>query len=129
MRKRIALQGTAIVFAVLAGTLAWSAPAPAAAAGRASDAAAASATRQAVSVQRLLSSRVEWAARLARLLRAVDAPPVLPTVYGPQTIVDEPDPTSAHPTGAQPDHWPVPQERGPGDEGEPGLPPPPAQPF
>jgi hypothetical protein len=128
MRKRIALNGAAVACAMLAGTLAWSAPDTIPAGRRAAPPPeAAAAARQPVTVQRLLSDRIAWALRLARAARALEAAPSQPVAFGPQTIVDEPDPTSAGPK-ERPDYWPKEQAR-PSTEGDNNGMPLPSQPL
>lgn len=49
-----------------------------------------------LTIQRLMQSRIDWTMRLGRLLNGFES---ASEVYGTQTIVDEPDPTSSRPPG------------------------------
>jgi len=89
MRKRLAFHVIVIVLALLVGTLALPAPSSA----KATDETAVARQTGPVTVQRLLNGRIDWALRLARTLRALDANPASrPGGFDIESITDEPDP-------------------------------------
>jgi hypothetical protein len=106
MRKRMAFHILAILIALSVGTLALPAPSGAT---PSSAAAAAPQARGPITVQRLLSDRIDWALRLAR--RVLDPNVVTRGGFDIESITDEPDPVGIT---RDPD-----QDPQPGDEPEP----------
>ncbi len=90
MRKILALFGVVVVLVAFVASTPASAKTRSAtiAGGERSAKAADSSSPGALTIQRLLRSRLEWTRQLVRALRFLDLPPD----NGTNTIIDEPDP-------------------------------------
>ncbi len=92
MRKKLARYGIVVILAFAASTLSFAQTRSAVVAdGERSAQAADSSSQGALTVLRLLQSRLGWTRQLARALRSLELPPAPPFI-GTLTIIDEPDP-------------------------------------
>ena len=118
MRSRKTVQALTIVLAVLLSTLALPASrSVVAGSGEATAVRSANQFTGPLTISRLLANRLQWMLGLSRALE-----PTEPEHHGTQSIVDEPDPTTARPPSEPPpDDKPEPEDRDQ-DEGDPGNP-------
>ena len=101
MRKKLARYGIVVILVLVAfaaSSLAFAHTRSAVVAdGERSAQAADSSSQGALTVLRLLQSRLGWTLQLARALRSLELPPA-PPFNGTLTIIDEPDPAGAEDT-------------------------------